>query len=561
MHSPIDKFIRFKTNIESIEPPKKFNYPFYYTPHALCKIAANELQEHLTYQTDWEHNFGLDESKIGTPIGKMFGVLVVENSNKEIGYLAAFSGKLAGANHHPIFVPPVFDTLEKNGFYKKGEAILNLMNEEIKTLENKKEIEELKKKINTHISETSATINSLKKTIKENKKTRANKRIEASLSESHNFIAYALQQLAKESINEQYQLKKYTQTRNTELNGLKKELDNFLEKINQAKEARKNKSALLQQQLFESYSFLNAYGTTKNLCSIFEATTQLKPPAGAGECAAPKLLQYAFENNLHPITMCEFWWGESPKSEIRVHKEFYPACRGKCEPILSHMLNGLNVDENPLLKNPGINKEIKIVYEDDELLVINKPEEFLSVPGKNIEDSVYSRMKLKYPNATGPLIVHRLDMSTSGLMLIAKTKEVHKHLQHQFLKKTIKKRYEAILDGILPTQNGTIELPLRVDLDNRPMQLVCYEFGKSAKTIWETVSSKNGKTKVYFYPITGRTHQLRVHAAHQLGLKAPIVGDDLYGKKSDRLYLHAGKIEFKHPITKQNLKIELPANF
>lgn len=561
MPSSTDKFIRFKTNIESIELPKKFNYPFYYTPHSLCKIAANELQEHLMNQTDWEHNFGLNEPKIGTPIGKMFGVLVVENTNKEIGYLAAFSGKLAGANHHPIFVPPVFDTLEKNGFYKKGEAFLNLMNEEIKTLENKKEIEELKKKINTHISETSATINSLKKTIKENKKIRANKRFQASLTESHDFITNALQQLAKESINEQYHLKKYTQTRNTELEELKKELDNYLDKIYQAKEVRKNKSALLQQQLFESYSFLNAHGTAKDLCSIFKSTTQLKPPAGAGECAAPKLLQYAYENNLHPITMCEFWWGESPKSEIRVHKEFYPACRGKCEPILSHMLNGLNVDENPLLKNPGIDKEIKIVYEDDELLVINKPEEFLSVPGKNIEDSVYSRMKLKYPNATGPLIVHRLDMSTSGLMLIAKTKEVHKHLQHQFLKKTIKKRYEAILDGILPTQNGTIELPLRVDLDNRPMQLVCYEFGKTAKTIWETVNSKNGKTKVYFYPITGRTHQLRVHAAHQLGLKAPIIGDDLYGKKSDRLYLHAGKIEFKHPITKRTLVIELPSNF
>jgi tRNA pseudouridine32 synthase/23S rRNA pseudouridine746 synthase len=214
-----------------------------------------------------------------------------------------------------------------------------------------------------------------------------------------------------------------------------------------------------------------------------------------------------------------------------------------------------------MLINHGINKEITIVYEDDDLVVINKPEEFLSVPGKNIEDSVYSRMKLKYPNATGPLIVHRLDMSTSGLMLIAKNKEVHKHLQYQFLKKTIKKRYEAILDGIITSEKGTIELPLRVDLDNRPMQLVCYEFGKSAKTEWEIVSSNNGRTKVYFYPITGRTHQLRVHAAHQLGLKTPIVGDDLYGKRSDRLYLHAGKIEFKHPVTKEILTIELPADF
>ena len=556
-----DKFIQFKTNIDEIELPTQFNYPFYYTPHPLCKIAASELQIYLSNQKDWEHNFGIAADNSGMPIGKMFGVLIVENSAKQLGYLAAFSGKLAGENHHPFFVPPVFDTLDQNGFYKKGELILNKLNDEIKTLENQPEIKELNEKILNHSSETITTITTIKLNIKQNKKERAHKRQASTLLKDEEGIKNILQNLAQESINEQYHLKKYIQNRNIELLELQKKLDHYNNEINKLKEARKTKSAALQQQLHDSYSFLNAKGNTKDLCSIFGSTTQLKPPAGAGECAAPKLLDYAFKNQLHPIALCEFWWGESPKSEIRVHKEFYPACRGKCEPILGHMLKGLNVEENPMLTNPGINKEISIVYEDDDLLVINKPEEFLSVPGKNIEDSVYSRMKLKYPNATGPLIVHRLDMSTSGLMLIAKNKEVHKHLQHQFLKKTIKKRYEAILDGIITESNGTIELPLRVDLDNRPMQLVCYEHGKSAKTEWEIVSRKNGCTKVYFYPITGRTHQLRVHAAHQLGLNTPIVGDDLYGKKSDRLYLHAGRIEFRHPITKEILTIELPANF
>ena len=556
-----DKFIQFKTNIDEIELPNQFNYPFYYTPHTLCKVAASELQKYLSHQKDWEHNFGITADNSGMPIGKMFGVLIVENSAKELGYLAAFSGKLAGKNHHPFFVPPVFDTLDENGFYKKGELILNKLNDEIKALENQPDIKNLNEKILNHSSETKKTISAIKLNIKQNKKERAQKRLATTLLIDEDVIKNIFQKLSQESINEQYQLKKYIQKRNIELLDLQKKLDRYNHEINKLKELRKTKSASLQQQLHDSYSFLNAQGKTKDLCSIFEATTQLKPPAGAGECAAPKLLQYAFENNLHPISMCEFWWGESPKSEIRVHKEFYPACRGKCEPILGHMLMGLNVEENPMLKNPGVNKEISIIYEDDDLLVINKPEEFLSVPGKNIEDSVYSRMKLKYPNATGPLIVHRLDMSTSGLMLIAKNKEVHKHLQHQFLKKTIKKRYEAILDGIIAESNGTIELPLRVDLDNRPMQLVCYEHGKSAKTDWEIVSSKNGLTKVYFYPITGRTHQLRVHAAHPLGLKTPIVGDDLYGKKSNRLYLHAGRIEFRHPITKEILTIELPANF
>ena len=335
-------------------------------------------------------------------------------------------------------------------------------------------------------------------------------------------------------------------------------LNQITDQLEALKEKRRNQSAALQEKLFENYSFLNIDGKEKNLRDIFGG---IQAPAGSGECAAPKLLQYAFLHHLNPITMAEFWWGASPKSAIRKHKNFYPACRGKCHPILGHMLEGIETDPNPMLENTALNKEFDIVYEDEVVLIINKPHEFLSVPGKNVTDSVAHRLRKKYPDATGPLVVHRLDMSTSGLMLVAKNKEVHKYLQYQFIKKIVKKRYVALLEGELKEDKGTIDLPLRVDLDDRPRQLVCYEHGKAARTHWEVIERKDGKTRVHFFPITGRTHQLRVHAAHQLGLNTPILGDDLYGVMEERLHLHAERIEFTHPTTKEKMSFEVAADF
>ena len=248
--------------------------------------------------------------------------------------------------------------------------------------------------------------------------------------------------------------------------------------------------------------------------------------------------------------MAEFWWGKPLTTSVRKHQNYYSACTGKCKPILEYMLLDIPVAKNPILTQLQTTKEIEIIFEDDYLAVINKPYELLSVAGKDVKDSVYSRVKKRYPNATGPLIVHRLDMSTSGILLIAKSEIIHKDLQAQFINRTIRKRYVALLDGVLHQNKGEIKLPLRVDLEDRPKQLVCYEHGKKAETRWEIIEIKNNKTKVYFYPITGRTHQLRVHAAHQLGLNTPIVGDDLYGVKANRLHLHANKIEFIHPISK-----------
>lgn len=553
-----DNFFQpFKTNISGISLPEKFTFPFYYEPHELSIIAANELQSYLEKQTDFEHNFGLKEKQEGLVIGKMFGVLVCQNQEGEIGYLWAFSGKLAGVNQLSYFVPTIFDMLQEDGFFRKEEEVLNAINLQIEILENSDELQNKKNQLETTIFQALSDIKNQKDKIKRLKVERDEKRNSFSnLSASE--IKKLEIELSEESKKESILLKKMTKYWNFQIENTQKEVNLLLDEINQLKEERRIKSGALQQKLFSEYSFLNQFGERKSIGEIFNNN----PPAGAGECAAPKLLHYAFEQNLKPIAMAEFWWGQSPKSEIRKHKQFYPACKSKCEPILLiHMLKGLDMENNPFQENPAEGKNIEIIYEDDVLAVINKPAEFLSVPGKIISDSVYQRVKELYPNATGPLIVHRLDMSTSGLMLIAKNEETYVKLQSQFIKRTIKKRYVALLDGILEANEGIIDLPLQVDLDDRPRQLVCYEHGKSAQTKWEVIEIKNRQTRVYLYPITGRTHQLRVHASHELGLNTPIIGDDLYGKKGSRLHLHAEKIRFIHPFSKVEMTIKKEAEF
>ncbi len=539
-------FHPFQQNSAAIPLPEKFTFPFYYNPHQLSVIAARELQNYLETQNDFQHNFGLNKNHEGFVIGKMFGVLVVQNQNNQLGFLWAFSGKLAESNQHPLFVPTVFDMLEENSYFKKEETILNQFNKKINKLENDKNYIAALKHLEQTKLQAKEEIQAHKETIKHGKKSRSEKR-KARADE-------VLEQLNKESQEEGILLKKMTQYWNHHILTASESVDIFTAQINQLKEERKQKSSALQQQLFTEYAFLNQYQELKSLAAIFKGN----PPAGAGECAAPKLLHYAFQHNLKPIAMAEFWWGKSPKSEVRKHGQFYPACTGKCEPILKHMLQGIPMEENPFAINPAEGKELEIVFEDAYLLLVNKPSEFLSVPGKQITDSVQTRIKASYPNA---MIVHRLDMATSGLLLFGKTPEVYKKLQAQFIKRNVKKRYIALLDGVLSEDSGSIDLPLRGDLHNRPNQIVCYDHGKPAKTHWEVIERKDNKTLVYFYPITGRTHQLRVHAAHPLGLNTPIVGDDLYGTKADRLYLHAESITFQHPISNETLTIKIEIDF
>jgi len=554
-------FQYFSTPITEYELPSKFTFPFYYEPHVLCKIASTEVQNYLKTQTDFKHNFGLEISKKGMPIGKMFGVLVVQNQKNEIGYITAVSGKLAETNSHKKFIPPVFDMLVTDSYYLRQKGELNTVSDAIESLENNSEYNTLIAKYKSEGEKATADIREKKEELKHAKTDRDLRRDKARTELSAKAFTILDDQLSKESLKAKHFFNNVNRFWEYTLAPIKEKLSGFITQITLLKTERKTKSIALQQYISEQYHFLNSKKEIKNLTQLFADTPVQNLPAGSGECAAPKLLQYAFLNDLTPIATAEFWWGQSPNKEIRKHKQFYPACQGKCKPILAHMLDGIELDKNPLIVNPAIGKELETIFEDDDLIVIYKPEEILSVPGIDIKDSVYTRIKHQIKNITGPIIVHRLDMSTSGLLVLAKNKKAHKHLQSQFIKRTIKKRYTALLDGIIKDDNGTIDLPLRVDLDDRPRQLVCFEDGKPSTTKWEVIERKDGKTKVHFYPISGRTHQLRVHASHNLGLDTPICGDDLYGQKSNRLYLHADSLEFIHPETKEVMKFNKNADF
>jgi len=549
-------FLPLELTTDFSELPQKLDYPFYYDPKPLAVEAAKQLQARLD-KIDFNHNFGIGQTERGNAIGKMFGVLVVENSSGEKGYLAAFSGKLGDKNHHEGFVPPVFDILEEDGFFKKGEVELNELNRKIESIENSLEFANAIQILERFKKESEEKINGFKAWLKSEKQKRDEIRLKNMDILSQVEFAKLNEKLKNESISQQLEFKKLKKSLAEQILYLER---NTFEEHQNLKEIRANKSAQLQQAIFNEYTFLNSKKQNKSLLEIFSKTVFKVPPAGAGECAAPKLFQYAFLNDLKPICMAEFWWGMSPDSEVRLHKQFYPACRGKCEPILEHMLNGIQVEDNPMLKQAEVS-DLEIVYEDEWLLLVNKPTDFLSVPGKELKDSVLERIRLNYPSATGPLLVHRLDMSTSGLLLVAKTEDVYKNLQSQFIQRKVKKTYIALLDGIVNEKEGNVNLPLRVDLEDRPKQMVCYEHGKNALTEFKVLELKDNKTRIEFYPITGRTHQLRVHAAHHLGLNSPIVGDDLYGTKAQRLHLHAAQIEFTHPLSKEKLRINCPPPF
>lgn len=539
---------RFTTSITDIPLPERFTYPFCYTPHPLCILAAKEVQSYLTRQTAWK-----DELRQG----KMFGVLIVQTEHGETGYLAAFSGILAGKNLHPFFVPPVYDLLQPQGFFKIEEENISSINRNIRQLENDKAYAALSAEFARTIQSAENILATAKAQLKEAKTAREQRRKEKELN------AQEEAELIRESQFQKAEYKRLERSWKARITTLQTQTEDWERRISALKSERKTRSAALQQKLFEQFGMLNYRGEVKNLCEIFGQTVHKTPPAGAGECAAPKLLQQAYLHGWKPIAMAEFWWGDSPKTEIRHHGHYYPACKGKCEPILQHMLQGLQVEENPMLKRMQVpSKNLEIVYEDPWLSVINKPAGMLSVPGKEDAVSVYSLMREQYPEADSPLTVHRLDMATSGLMLIAKTKRVHQNLQAQFKNRLVRKRYVALLEGIVPKDKGTVDLPLCLNPLDRPRQMVHTEHGKPAITDYQVLERLDGKrTRIAFYPRTGRTHQLRIHAAHPLGLHCPIIGDELYGEKADRLYLHAEYLEFTHPITGETVRITKEAEF
>ena len=607
-----------------IARPEQFNDPFDYEPHPLSILAAEEVQQYIM-----EH----PEIKEDADQGKMFGVLVVSLPRKDegerrkeitseiqdegagIGFLAAYSGLLAGRNDWEWFVPPVFDAQDPDGYFKVHEQKITEMNHEVELLE--KDLDDFYHQSDylKMLRTTENLLSEHEKKMKTAKVLRDMKRLQHNISPEENTELIRESQFMKAEMR---RIKK----RCEELEKPWKEKEQSLtDRIEQLKKQRKEASDDLQRWLFSQYKMRNAQGETKDLIEIFNDYNGQLPPAGSGDCCAPKLLQYAFENNLQPLCMAEFWWGASPKMEIRHHLNYYPACRGKCLPILGWMLSRRKdeggrtkeitpeiLDSNDSVQNSYTQyispssflpppSSIKILFEDSHLLVLNKPAGMLSVPGKTGEESVESMMREYLHDDVNPIIVHRLDMDTSGLMVVAKTKWTYTELQKQFLEHQVEKTYVALLEHMPEGKalKGTISLPLRPDIYDRPRQLVDWENGKEAITEYDLSQSENrgyGGTKARGYensteiqdfksisratapphhrtteiyvtlrPRTGRTHQLRVHCAHQEGLGVPIVGDALYGHRADRLYLHAETLSFIHPKTGERLTFTAPAPF
>ena len=534
----------FNTRIKPGELPQRFNNPFHYTPHPLCLAAADEVLAYI--QT-------LDLE--GKESGKMFGVLITQDKSGEIGFLAAFSGNLDGRNDEPYFVPPVCDLSKPSNGYKTEEAAISAINHQIEALNHDPELLSLQAQLDKVRQEWEQRIDLAKEEAKRAKTERDQLRRQRPLNLEEEA------RLIRESQFQKAEIRRLAQTMNERLSVLQARIAMIQIKINVLKAARKRRSQWLQQQLFDQYLLENALGERKSVRIIFEEAGRGIPPAGTGECAAPKLLLYAYQQGMKPIAMVEFWWGESPKNELRRHGNFYPSCKEKCEPLLRFMLQGLDVEENPLEQEQFPDLELEILWEDDHLAVVRKPAGLLSVPGKEKLNSVYEWAHKHYPEADGPLLVHRLDMATSGLLLIAKNKRIHQQLQAQFERREVKKRYVALLERPTLPAKGTIQLPLCLNPNDRPRQIVHPTLGKEAVTRYEVVGQQDGHTRVHFYPETGRTHQLRVHAAHPEGLNNPIVGDTLYGRPDKRLYLHAERLEFTHPVTGKRIIVEAKADF
>ncbi|OCH25949.1 RluA family pseudouridine synthase [Aliivibrio sp. 1S128] len=556
------QFIRFSTNIDQYSLPANFTFPYFYAPHPLALLAMSELQHYLGTQQEWQYDF--------TAIGHMFGVLVVKNQQGDIGYLSSYAGNEL-TNHKidsdtpSLFVDAIVDHHYYQPYFAEKTQHINTLRQHISTLKSTPAFIALTEKLALKNAEAEQEITAFQQSMAKSKKERKQLRTEAESNPASPVNTTQLEALIHDLGNQSSREKRELKTLKDQWKALLAELtiqhNTMLTSIAQQENECEQLSENLDMEKLRACQFTNKLGSTKSLYDLFTAVDESSPISHSSEENAPKLLQAAFKMGLIPLALGEFWWGASPYEQIRQHKNVYPACQSKCFEILEHMLEGIELDDNSLKQTPSYEKDLEIVYEDEAIVIVNKPAEFLSVPGKFITDSVQTRIKARYPEATGPLIVHRLDMSTSGLLVLTLTAETNKQVQKQFIERTVEKRYTALLEGNIELNDGIINLPLTGDLEDRPRQMVDHKQGRKAETTFQVIERNNNQTKVYLYPKTGRTHQLRVHCAHQAGLNTPIVGDDLYGFKGTRLHLHAGYLKFRHPVTNIEVSFDIESEF
>ena len=522
--------------------PEQFTCPFCYTPHPLVRLAAGELMKHIAARTEWQTEL---------QAGKMFGVLVAQNESGQLGYIAAFSGLIAGSGNHSFFVPPIFDYTQPDGHFKQTESQISELNRQIETAQNSQQLTELRRQLAETEAQAEAETAARKSVNQEHKAERERRRKQP-------LTATELAELTRQSQFEKAELRRLQQFWAAKTDCLKSQISIFEAEIEQLKNCRRLMSEDLQHWLFEQYVVLNARGESKTIGRIFAEERGSVPPAATGECAAPKMLQYAYKHGLRPLAMGEFWWGDSPEGEIRRHGNFYPACHNRCRPLLGFMLQGLDVEPNKLEQNQ---LQISVIYNDDWLVAVNKPAGLLSVPGKDDSDSALTQLQIIYGETADIQPVHRLDMQTSGVLLFAKDKQTQASMMQLFERRQVNKRYVAVVEGVPAAEQGIVSLPLRLNPDDRPRQIVDFKHGRKAVTRYKVLGGNGKLTVVEFFPETGRTHQLRVHAAHPSGLNCPIIGDNLYGSPADKLYLHAERIEFAHPVTGEKITIESKEDF
>ncbi|CAM4381578.1 RluA family pseudouridine synthase [Corallococcus exiguus] len=544
------------------ELPGAFPSPFDAVgPHALARRAAESLQATL------REGFiapGIASAVLQGPDGgKMFGVLVVRQSDGTLGVLRAFSAMLAGRWDVPGFVPPVFDREARARVEPVADAKVKSLLSRAEMWSTSEELRRVREDDDARQTREATEREAMRVRHEDRRRQRHERRaaIVAMSALTETERAQALHALDQESRGDKAEKRRWDAAQEEARHLLAPARAKAERRVRALDRLRRIVSRGFMKQFHDTYAITNARGETRPLRSLYGGA---EPPSGAGDCAGAKLLAYAFAHGLQPVALAEFWWGTPPASGGRIQGAFYPACRDKCGPLLPFMLEGLEVSApRVFVPPPAPTPDLSIVFEDAWLVVIDKPCGLLSVPGRDASllDSVLTRLRARYPNATGPLLAHRLDLDTSGLLVAALDSRTHASLQRQFLHRDVAKRYVALIDGPVHGDAGTITLPLRVDLDDRPRQIVDPIHGKPAVTDWEVLHRAESHTRVAFHPRTGRTHQLRVHAAHPQGLGAPIVGDPLYGHAGLRLHLHAETLSFEHPATGQRVSFTRAAPF
>lgn len=532
------------------ELPERFTDPFRYAPHPLVRAAAGIVMNMMDrINTEGE--------------GKMLGVLVVRDRSGELGFLAGFSGSIGGRSIIEGFVPPVFDLLDSEGEFKKREAGITRLNKAISAAENAPEFIDMKQMEEDIRKQMEADLERMKREMALAKEARMSLRKETDDPQT-------LKNLEKESQFAKAEFRRRKNEWSAKLEEAVAAIGRYQGGIDAMKNARAVESDSLQRWIFDQYVVMNAEGRQMSVNGIF-SRKGITAPGGTGDCAAPKLLDYAFRNGCQPLAMGEFWYGKASQTAVRVHGHFYPSCTSKCGPLLNYMLEGTEYGKEYDI----VHGEPVIIYEDNDIAVVSKPSGMPSVPGLDNRISIHEWLSAK----DGPgsfLPVHRLDMDTSGIMLFAKNAKAMQVLQNQFESHTIRKTYMARLspsdqahekgftrENILEEGSvGEISLPLSPDYDERPRQKVDRRQGKPSRTTYRvTANRSDGTTDILMSPETGRTHQLRVHSAHFQGLARPIAGDLLYGgSPSERLCLHAFSIGFVHPSTRQPMQFETLEN-